>query len=77
MTTTITIKLDDVVFEATGYYSEGEPAVHYPVDNAHPGSASDFELESLTLIKGSLLDFLYLELTPEALTELIISKLED
>lgn len=59
---TIELKFQDFTLVATGRIIDGEPAVHYPVDDAYPGSADEFEIESIELI-GDLFEFMKSGLT--------------
>lgn len=71
---TIRVKFQDFTIVATGYVIEGEPAVHYPVDDAYPGSADELEIESIEL-EGDLFEFMKSGLTVTDIIELINEQL--
>jgi hypothetical protein len=54
-----------------GYYIEGEKA-----DRDYPGTASDFEIESITLIEGTLLDIIDQALNHDELVNDCIKEIE-
>jgi hypothetical protein len=41
------------------HYTPEEKAVYYPVDNAHPGSSAEFEIEKIELTSGSVTDLIF------------------
>jgi hypothetical protein len=74
---------EDVELEIKGYYTpeEKEVLVLSNGDPGYPGSSSEFEIEKIKLIKGTLLDFIYYidgkNFTLEYLEGLIIEKIEN
>jgi hypothetical protein len=59
-TDTVTIEIDhDVELEISGIYTEGEPEILYPVDDADPGSDDSFEIMEVKISKGNPLDLLH------------------
>jgi hypothetical protein len=57
---TVTIEIDhDVELEISGIYTEGEPEILYPVDDADPGSDDSFEIMEVKISKGNPLDLLH------------------
>lgn len=55
----VTLKLDDeLTLAVKGYYEKGEDAVHYPVDDAYPGSDDLFEITEIELESGTALDLI-------------------
>lgn len=84
MRTTTTIKLsDDLELEVEGTYYPEEPMV-WTLSNGdpgHPGSASEFNIKDVKIIKGTLLDLIShldgnLDLW-EYLTDLSIKEIEN
>jgi len=56
----ITIEIDhDVELEISGIYTEGEPEILYPVDDADPGTDESFEIMEVKISKGNPLDLLH------------------
>ena len=61
MRTTTTIKLsDDLELEIEGYYIPEEPMVWTSPngDPGYPGCASEFDIQSIKIIKGDLIEFI-------------------
>lgn len=52
---TAIVKLtDNLHLFIEGIYTPEEPGVLYPVDSAHPGSPSEFEIENIEIYRGTV-----------------------
>ena len=59
---TITIQMQDFAIHVSGYVTDGEPEIIYPVDSANPGSGPEFDIQDVEL-EGDLFLFLQSGLT--------------
>lgn len=82
-TTEVTLKLtDDLTIEVSGFYTPEEKMVMYYSDGSgYPGSPSEFEIDDVKLVKGSIVNLLeYFNDVKDVwgeLEEKVLEKLDD
>jgi hypothetical protein len=68
---------NEFTLKVDGCYSPPEREVHYPVDNAHPGSSAEFEIDKIELTSGSVTDLIFEGVDIEALNERCYEEMDE